>query len=188
MKLAQTYNLVTIIEINQPEIIRVNKLIMDTQFKDIYKVNDLLKLALYMEHVTDVNDTFDTIIHQNRIIVDNLNKMDDVIVFVDKCVELHVKMPLVINFVEMIIMEKISHFTDLNKIQVGDPQVIYPHCLNVFLLTKLDGQFVFKKLYLFLSHHLRYSGRNLYNLIKELDHVKYQSLLRLEHKFVDWLN
>jgi len=42
--------------------------------------------------------------------------------------------------------------------------VIYPQCLQIFLLSNLNRHFVFKKLYMTVSHNLRYSWKNLINI------------------------
>ena len=63
--------------------------------------------------------------------------------------------------------------------------IMYPYCLQTFLIKNLSVHFVFEKLYMMLSCNIRYSGRNIPEAIQKLTLEKYNSLLVLENKLLE---
>jgi len=190
MDIAKGYNLSNIMEIIKREISIVNNLIIDYHNKEVEKVTDLEKISSLLEIFAnkDKNNLigfFDKIRSHPKIMQENIEKMDKWIYFINKCLKLGIPKDCVIRLMEEIIMAKIQLYTDISKTNSRDLSVIYPQCLNVFLLSNINKHFVFKKLYMFISYSIRYSGRNILDYIKNIRPDQYHNILLLENKLLD---
>ena len=202
MEIAKEYNLSNIMEITKQDIAMVNNLITNYHKKEMEYVTDLEKIASYLEifankDKNNLNSLFDKIRTHPKIMPENIGKTDKWINFVNKCIKLGIPKDSIIRLMEEIIMYKISFYTENNVGKnVGnnignnnkdlDMTVIYPQCLQVFLLPNLDKNFVFKKLYMLLLYNIRYSGRNIADYIKNIRMEQYQELLKLENKLLEY--
>ncbi|XWV25994.1 hypothetical protein QJ857_gp1086 [Tupanvirus soda lake] len=190
MDIAKGYNLSNIMQITKHEIGAVNNLITDYHKKEMERVTDLEKISSYLEIFAnkDKNNLialFDKIRSHPKIMSENIEKMDKWIVFINKCLKLGIPKEAVMRLMEEIIMSKISFYTDTSRINNRDISVVYPQCLNVFLISNLNRNFVFKKLYMYISYTIRYSGRNISEYIKNIRIEQYQDLLKLENRLLE---
>ncbi|XWV24753.1 hypothetical protein QJ856_gp1030 [Tupanvirus deep ocean] len=190
MDIAKGYNLSNIMQITKHEIGTVNNLITEYHKKEMERVTDLDKISSYLEIFAskDKNNLialFDKIRGHPKIMAENIEKMDKWIVFINKCLKLGIPKEAIMRLMEEIIMSKISFYTDTSRINNKDISVVYPQCLNVFLISNLNRNFVFKKLYMYISYSIRYSGRNISEYIKNIRIEQYQDLLKLENRLLE---
>ena len=188
MVIAKKYDMQNIMDLINNEIANVNNLIIEHHKKEVEKITDLDKISSLLEIFAgkDRNNLlglFDKIKTYNKVMQENLEKMTKWIMFCDKCLKLGIPRDSVIELIGEIIMAKISQHNDINQTN-KDLSVIYPQCLQVFLLTNLNKHFIFKKLYMYISCAIRYSGRNTFEHIKNITCEQYQSLLVLENKLL----
>lgn len=189
MDIAVGYNLSNIMEITKQEISKVNNLIIEHYKKEVERVTDLEKIISVLEIFAnkDKNNLiglFEKIRTHPKIMEENIQKMDKWILFVDKCLRLAIPKDSIIRLIEEIILAKIAFYADHTKIKNGDISIVYPQCLHIFLLSNLNKNFVFKKLLMFVSYSIRYSGRNIADLIKNIKQEQFQNLLVLENKLL----
>lgn len=181
----QKFDLPIISEFIQKELTRISELIVNLHTKELEKTTDLDKIIILMEKFAgnkpELHNLFKKIFSQSKIMIDNIDKMNKWILFFQKSIELGIPKENVISLLESIIVYKVGYYCDVNKLNKTDTMILYPYCLNEFLLENLSKNFVFKKLHMILSYHLRYSGRNILESIKDLNQNKYQSLLQLEN-------
>jgi len=172
------------------ELDTINKLILDHHSKELEKITDLEKIASLLEILSkdssnNLSDLFQKIIHNSKIMTENIDNMSNWCDFIDDCFRLKIPINLILNLVEEIIVHKISYYSgDLNRVNKSDLTAIYPQCLHIFLLQHLNEHFVFVKLSMYASYAIRYSGRNIIDLMRQLTPEQYQSLLLLETKLV----
>lgn len=190
MNIAKGYNLSNIMEITNQEIEIVNNLITDYHKKEMEHVTDLEKISSYLEifaskDKNNLNALFDKIRTHPKIMQENIDKMDKWIVFVNKCLKLGIPKDSIVRLMEEIIMFKISYYTDTSRINNKDITVIYPQCLQAFLLSNFNKNFMFKKLYMFLSYAIRYAGRNIVDYLKNIRMEQFDNLLIIEQRLLE---
>ena len=190
MDIAKGYNMSNIMEITEQEIGTINKLIIDHHNKEMEKVTDLDKITSVLEIFAnkDKNNLlglFDKIKSHPNIIRENIGKMDKWIDFINKCTKLGIPKDSIINLVENIIMAKVTFYNDTTRTNQSDILLLYPQCLLVFLLSNINKHFVFKKLFMYTSYSIRYSGKNMSELIKNIKQDNFHNMLSLEHKLLD---
>lgn len=190
MNIASGYNLSNIMEITKEEINTVNKLIIDHHNKEVEKITDLNKIASVLEifAVKDKNNLvglFEKIKTHKTVMTENIDKMDKWIVFIGKCLKLGISSDSVIQLIQEIIITKINFYTTIAAANKTELSTVYPQCVHAFLLSNIDKNFIFKKLYIFICYTIRYSGRNISELIKNLTEEQYNSLLTLENKLLE---
>ena len=172
-----------------------NRAIVDYHNKEIDKITDLDKISNMLEMFATKDKEnlvrlFDKIYSHPKIISENLDRMDKWVVFVDRVSKLGICTDSIIRLVEKIIMAKIDQYAVLNNLSKLNEKSVngaYMQCLQVFLLTNLDRNFTFKRLYMYLSHCNKYSNRNLPDILRDLTETNYHDLLKLEHKLADLL-
>lgn len=189
-QLAKNYNMTNIISATSTEIKNMDNIIINHHHKEIEKITDLEKILAFVEIFAskDKNNLigfFDKIKSNIKIIHDNIDKMDKWVLFIDKCIKMKIPGETLIHLIEDIIMAKISYYGDSTRINSKEITVIYPQCLHVFLLPLVDKNFIFKRLYMFVSYHIRYSGRNVAEHIKKIKSEEYYKMLLLEYKLLE---
>jgi len=173
---------------------KINDIIISHHSKEVEKTSDLDKIFPLLEifAAKDKNNLFglfDKLSSNSKLIKDNMDSMDKWTIFVDKCTKIGIPKQSIINLIEKIIIEKISHYCDISKAQKNsDLSIIYPHCLHSFLLSNMNKHFIFKKLDMITCYHMRYSGRNILDTINNLTSEQYDSLLTLEYKLLNLVN
>jgi hypothetical protein len=195
MEITSEYNLSNISEITNGEINMVNNLITNYHKKEMEQVTDLEKISSYLEifatkDKNNLDALFDKIRTYPKIIQENIDKADKWIIFINKCIKISIPKDSIIKLMEDIIISKISYYTKIYTTNNKDLDisVIYPHCLQVFLLANLHKNFIFKKIYMFLLYNLRYSGRNIEDYIKNIHSEQFDELLKLENKLLEQLD
>lgn len=188
MDIAKGYNMSNIMEITEQEIGTVNKLIIEHHNKEMEKVTDLDKISSVLEifagkDKNNIINLFEKIRSNPKLINENIEKMDKWISFIARCEKIGVPKDTIIRLLEEIIMAKIIFFND--KGNKTDITLIYPLCLQVFLLENINKHFIFKKLYMLITYTIRYSGKNMSDLIKNLKPEQYRTLLLLENKLLE---
>jgi len=171
----------------------LNKMIVNHYNKEVGKIIDLDKISaafkvFALKDKNNIPGLFEKMRSNPQIISENMGRMEAWVSFIDMCLKLGIKSEPIIDLIECIIIEKIKHNVDMTKTNRPDVSAIYPYCLLTFLLKNLSKGFVFDKLYMFLSCSIRYSGRNLPDLIQNLNAETYNSLLVLEHKLLELVN
>ena len=190
MDIAKGYNLSNIMEITKLEMEKINNIIIDYHKKEVEKVTDLEKISSLLEifATRDKNNLtilFEKIKNHPKIMIENIEKMDKWVLFIDKCLKIGIPKDSVVRLIEEIIMSKIMFYCDLSKTNSSNISILYPQCLHVFLLSNIGKNFIFKKLYMFICYSIRYSGRNIADFIKNLKQEQYQNLLLLENKLLE---
>jgi hypothetical protein len=190
MEIAKGYNLSNITDITKKEMKIVNSLIINYHEQEMEKITDLDKIASHLEIFADKDrntliNLFEKIRMQQKVIQENVENMKKWVLFFDKCTKIGIPKELMLQLIEEIIMYKIQYYSDTSRISPKNPSIIYPQCLHIFLLVNIDKHFVFKKLYMFTSYSIRYSGRNIGDYIKNLTQDQYHTLLILENKLLE---
>lgn len=190
MDIAKGYNLSNIMEITKEEITTVNNLITEYHKKEMERVTDLEKISSYLEIFAtkdkiNLNALFEKIRTYPKIIQENIENVDKWIVFIDHCLKIGVSKDLIVRLVEEIIVTKISHYNEVSRINNKELSAIYPLCLQIFLLSNINRNFIFKRLYMYASYSIRYSGRNISELIRNIKEEQYQLMLKLENKLLE---
>ncbi len=190
MDIAKGYNLSNIMEITKEEIIAVNNLITEYHKKEMERVTDLEKISSYLEIFAtkdkmNLHSLFEKIRTHPKIIQENMENVDKWLIFIDKCLKIGVQRESVLRLIEEIIVSKISHYNEVSRINNKELSAIYPLCLQIFLLSNINRGFIFKRLYMYASYSIRYSGRNISELIRNIKEEHYQSMLKLENKLLD---
>ncbi len=187
--IAQARAYTKIVDFVKKDIDHFNGLIITFHKREIEKTTDFEKIGSGLEAFAsggqeNVSALFTKLLTNTKIISDNirLEKSAKSSQFVDQCLRIGIEKELLIRFLEEMIMAKISHYTDATKIPKDDISIIYPHSLQIFLLSNINTHFVFKKLYMYLMYTIRYSGRNIGDTIKNLTQDQYDGLLVLENK------
>ena len=189
MELSNGYNLSNIKAVTKKEMDKINNVIIDYHNKEVEKITDLEKISNFLEifannDKNNLSALFEKIKSHPKIMSENIEKMDKWLIFINKCLKLELPKDSVIRLMEEIIMAKIAYYINMTKANGMEISTVYPQCLHVFLLSNLK-HFVFKKLYMFISYSIRYSGRNIAELIKNLKPEQYQNLLLLETKLLE---
>lgn len=174
----------------ETEISSINKMIVNHYNKEVEKITDLDKIAsafkvFSVQDKDNVGLLFDKTKSNPKIISENMSNMNKWVEFIDACMKINIKKASVIELVELIIMEKIKYSVDMTNTTRPDSFVIYPHCLSTFVIKNISLDFVFEKLHMFLSCNIRYSGRNIPELVKALTKEKYDKILVLEYKLLE---
>lgn len=191
MEIAKGYNLSNIMDITKKETKIVDGLIIDHHKQEMEKITDLEKIVSHLEIFAEKDRAnlirlFEKIrSHHPKIIQENINNMNKWVLFVDRCFKIGIPKELIMYLIEEVILYKIQFYSDTSRISSKDPSIIYPQCLHVFLLTNINKHFIFKKLFMFVSYSIRYSGRNIGEYIKNITQDQYQSLLILENKMLE---
>lgn len=190
MEIVREYNMSNIMEITKQEIGYTNKLIIDQHNKEMEKLTDLDKILSILEifAARDKNNLpglFDRIQNNSKIMVENMEKMDKWVFFIDKCSRIGIAKESLIKLLEQIIILKITYFSDVSKSNRNEFSTIYPQCLQVFLLPNLNKNFIFMKLYMLLVYTIRYSGKNIADLIKNIKYDDYKNLMLIENKLLE---
>ena len=123
---------------------------------------------------------FNKIGENTKIMEENMNHMDRWINFIDRCAKIGIPKQSILGLIEKVIISKITYYCDASKIQRSGLSIIYPYCLHTFLLANLNKHFIFRKLSMITSYHMRYSGRNIMETIYNLTNDEFDSLLTLE--------
>lgn len=183
------HNLQKIQESLCSEIKRIDNLLVNSYQKELDKTTNLTKIITHLESIdnnTTLHELFKKIQSNPKIIHENIDKTDQWIIFVDKCIKLNIDKSLIVSLLEIIVVQKILFYNDITRTNsIKDISIIYPQCLNVFLLSNLNKSFIFNKLYMFLNYTMRYSGKNLGDYIKSVTQKDYDNLLYLEKKLLD---
>ena len=190
MEMSREYNISKIMDITKQEIMFVDKLIIDQHNKEVEKITDLEKISSMLEIFAkkDKNNLlglFDKIRSNTKVVVENMEKMDKWVAFVTKCIKLGIPKESIIKLLEEIIMIKISYYSDVSKCNRNELSTIYPQCLQVFLLSNLNKHFILMKLYMLLVYTIRYSGKNIADLIRNIKYDNYKNLMLLENKLLE---
>lgn len=185
--MATKHKLDNIVELTVNEIKSIDGLILEHQSSQVDKETDLVKLSAYFD-VIETKDkavitTFDKIMANSSIIDSNvtIEKSNQWIDFIGKCISRNISKESIIILASTIIMSRIAYYTDNSRISSSDITVIYPHCLQTILLLYINNDaFIFKKLYMYLSCHMRYSSRNVIANIIHIDAAQYDAMMNLE--------
>lgn len=189
INICKEYNILEIATITQQEIDIINNYIIDHHNKEVEKITDLDKIISFLEILSikdkkNMFNVFDKIKTHPKIIIENLNKVDKWLSFIKRSSKLGINNDNIIKLLEEIIIIKISHYISIEKTN-NNIFVLYPQCLQIFLLSNLNKNFIFKKLYMYTSYSIRYSGRNFSELIKNLKPEQFNDMLILEHKLLE---
>lgn len=190
INMAKDYNLADIMTITNKELETINDLITNHHKKEMEHVTDLDKISSYLEIFAskdrnNLNQLFDKIRTYPKIILENFDHMDKWINFINRCLKIGIQRDLIINLIEEIIMNKIMFYCDISKTSGKEIVMIYPQCLQSFLVSNMSKNFVFVRLYMYACHNIRYSGRNILDFIKNLNLEQYQNLLKLEYRLLE---
>lgn len=181
--IATKYQLNDVGSITNTELCRVNNLVASHHQKEIEKVTDLDKIYKFMaNNISNAHILFNKLKDQPKIISDNIDKMDQWVEFVDRCLSIGIGKEPIIELITEVIMAKIINYSE-SRINNGTG-AIYPHCLHVFLVQHLQ-YFAFTKLYMFMTANIRYAGRNVSDLIRGINVDGYNALLVLEQKLLE---
>lgn len=170
------------------ELESVNKIIVNHYNKSVSQMIDLDRIssafkAFAQKDRKNMLGLFDKIKNNPQIITENLTDMDKWINFIDVCISLDINKNDIISLVEHLIFEKIKKSVDMSRGTAGvDP---YPYCLLTFLTKNLSKNFIFEKIFMMLSCNIRYSARNIPEMIAGLTEDRYKSVLKLEIKLVE---
>lgn len=133
----------------------------------------------------NITELFNTIITNPKIINENLDQTNKWLNFIDKCLEIGIEKESIIQLLYDIIIAKTLYYSDITRCSnIKDISILYPQCLNIFLLSNLNSHFIFKKLYMFVMYSVRYSGKNIGDYIKNISQDEYNQLLVLENKLL----
>lgn len=190
MNISKGYNLSNILEITKNEINNIDSLIIEYHEKEIKNVTDLSKILSLLEIFSTKDHNkfvalFEKITTYPKTIKENIEKMNEWIIFINKCIKLGTPKESVINLIEEIIMAKISFHNGVTNIHGKDISILYPQCLQVFLLSNLNKNFIFKKLYMYITYSMKYSGKNISDFIRNLKMEQYQNLMLIENKLLE---
>lgn len=162
----------------------VSATITQQRCKEVENLTDLTKVGDYLESLTGSEGASEFLAKmpdQTKIIQENLQSTVEWISFLVRCQEMGVGKEDLINLVKNIIIAKIEYYKDSTNTTQSDLSMTYPQCLNVFLISHLEKDFVFKHLQMILTYSIRFSGRNLSDLIRRMTEKDYQTILGLEH-------
>jgi hypothetical protein len=167
------------------EIKTLGKLVRDQRCREVENVTDLTEVGKYLASLRSGREEFiEQIPHKTKIIQENLQNTDQWIKLIDDSLTMGVEKVHLIKLVKEVIIAKISHYVESSSNR-ADLTMTYPQCLSVFLLSHLDKDFVFKNLQMILTYGIRFSGRNLSDLIRNMTEQDYMTILRLEHKLLE---
>lgn len=155
-----------------------------TKSDNLYTIVTVIQILLERDP-NEVNHHLDIIVANTGIITSNIDRSDLWVSLIDILIHYNISSDIILLFIEKIILSKITYYSSLERCNNKEYTVIYPHCLNVFLLSNISHHFIFKKIYMYASYNLRYSGRflseNLTNVTEEI----FLQLLRLEYKLLE---
>lgn len=181
------YNLDKITNIINEELVMINKAMLTYSQSEIEKSVDLDKIIMLLEcfdHNSDqISDLFDKIKSNTQIYSQNIENTEKWLKIINKSLELGVNQKSVAQLIENIIISKITFYGDpVNSKTING---LYPQCLQIFLLSNLDKDFIFKKIYMYLTYSIRYSGKNIIDHIKNVDQYIYQNMLKIENRLLE---
>ena len=184
LNLTNSYNIESCKITIETEIEWVKKMIIDYHNKEMEKIVDLDKIMTFI--TTFVSDKkslialFEKIYTHPRIIPENLENMDKWVKFIEKAIEIKIPNENILKLIEKIIISKINHYcTITNQKSVS---MVYPYCLNIFLMENLSSNFFYKKIYMHLLYSIKYTNRNIPEIIQNLTEEQYNELLLIEKK------
>ncbi|AQN68472.1 hypothetical protein [Saudi moumouvirus] len=168
---------------------KISKILIENQQKELKNIVDLSKIINIFssldKNIVNVTDLFNKVITNPKIINENLDQTNKWLNFIDKCLEIGINKELIIKLLHDIIIAKALYYSDITRCSnIKDMSILYPQCLNVFLLCNLNTHFIFKKLYMFVMYSIRYSGKNIGDYIKNISQDEYNQLLVLENKLL----
>ncbi|AGF85159.1 hypothetical protein QJ854_gp623 [Moumouvirus goulette] len=168
---------------------KINSILIENQQKEIKNIVDLSKIINIIssldKNVVNVANFFNTIIINPKIINENLDQTNKWLTFIDKSLEIGIDKESIIKLLHDIIIAKALYYSDITRCSnIKDVSILYPQCLNIFLLSNLNTHFIFKKLYMFIMYSIRYSGKNIADYIKNISQDEYNQLLVLENKLL----
>ncbi|AVG46375.1 hypothetical protein [Acanthamoeba polyphaga mimivirus] len=172
---------------------KVNNYILEKHSKEIQNITDLAKITNIISsqfeqqnNITNISDLFVKIMSNPKIIQENIDKNDKWIILIEKLMTINISKQVIIEFIEKLIMSKALYYGDITRCSnIKDYTILYPQCLNIFLLSNIDKNFIFKRLYMFLTHSIRYSGKNIADHIKSINQNEYDNLLVIENKLLE---
>ncbi|AZL89206.1 hypothetical protein QKC54_gp0630 [Megavirus baoshan] len=172
---------------------QVNNYILEKHSKEIQNITDLTKITNIISsqfeqqnNVTNISNLFTKIMSNPKIIQENIDKNDKWIILIDKLIEINISKQIIIEFIEKLIMSKALYYGDITRCSnIKDYTILYPQCLNIFLLSNINKNFIFKRLYMFLTYSIRYSGKNIADYIRSINQNEYDNLLVIENKLLE---
>jgi hypothetical protein len=170
------------------EISNASKIFIEKYSNKISSITDFSSAIDFLETFPQkeiISQVFIQIICCSKIIQENITKTTEWIEFIDKCKNLEISRFSFEILMEKLIMAKINFNNALTSNRNYDISIVYPYCLQVFLLENLDKNFVFKKLYIYLMYAIKYSGKNVNEYIQNLAKNDFDSLLIIENKIFD---
>ena len=181
--IAISFNIPSIRAYLDGEIEKVNKKIVNYHTRDIEKITNLDNIMAFLEIVdyhdkTNLNASFQKIFSNPKVISDNVTHNEIWCKFIDKCTRMSIPHESILQLLTEVVMVKINHHAG------NSTQNLYLNCLQVFLLKNLSRHFVFTKLLMYVQHVIRYAGKNMSDLIKNLTFKDYSELLILEQKLL----
>lgn len=188
--ISKTYNLANVLIVTKTELAQTSNLIINYHKKEMEKVTDLVKIASFLQIFAnkDKNNLislFDKIFKNTKIITENIEKMELWVKFIDECFSFGIPKESILRLLEELIISKVTYYSDISRTNKKDLSVIYPQCLSVFLLSNLNVNFLMKKLHMFVSYSIRYSGRNIADCLRSIKSEDFDSLLILENKLLE---
>ena len=153
------------------------------RYDDLEKTSDIDKIIDILGACDD-NSEFNKLFNNNKLITENINNNEKVCHFIDSCIEFKIPKEIVLRFIGEFVLHKIMANIDMSRSTNESIGIIYPQCLQVFLLENLQKHFIFKKIYMYLSHTIKYSGRNISDIIKNIEEDQYNKLLCVEMKMI----
>nr|WBF70618.1 hypothetical protein [Megavirus caiporensis] len=172
---------------------KVCSYILDNYGKELQNITDLTKITNIISsqfeqqnNITNISDLFIKIMSNPKIIQENIDKNDKWIILIEKLININIPKQVIIEFIEKLIISKALYYGDITRCSnIKDYTILYPQCLNIFLLSNIDKNFIFKRLYMFLTHSIRYSGKNIADHIKSINQNEYDNLLIIENKLLE---
>lgn len=163
------------------------KELLSKQLEEIVEISNLRSIYNYLENSNDKIGLFNNIKNHTNIFKNNIDRMDQWVEFLKKCQENSI-ISEQMQLIEDILVHKINYYADISNLKKDDIHMIYLQVLHTFVIRHLDKHFIFTKLFMHISHLIRYSGRNITEHINRLTKEKYQEMLLLENYLLDLLD
>lgn len=154
--------------------------------ESIPKTTDIREITKHL-NVSNINDVLTMFDTGSKIIQDNIERTNDWILFVNKCINIEVPFDGLLKIMENIIVCKINYYANEKfgfNTRVNDISILYPTFLQTFLISNINKHFIFKKLLIIVFGCIRYSGKNFLEIAKNINENDYENLLELEHKLL----